>query len=274
MNLTLYEKCRKKQLLKQYTIIAFAIALFYAAVCTPVFIQGKTNVMLINSIFPIIWDVVMTAVNYIFYWVSFAYVLYFIAYFSLQNCKGILGIYLGVSLFLYSANLLSSLLTLNDFSAFRLNDLWDIAMYVLFDTLHMAAVVLIGSVLLLPIQKRAIRARSVALKKDPNAKLNLPKWLPFGSFFDLKNELMRSAFFASAISAGIHIFSRIVYDLFFGEPAGTADLLWMISAYISEILALIAGYLVIIFILNQLFFQEERKRNNYEAALQKLNKQD
>lgn len=267
MELTLYEKCRKKRLNLQYAIVIFSIALFYAAVITPLFIQGKTNIMLINSVFPVVWDVIKTAVEYLFYWVSFAYVLYFVSRFSIQNCKGILATYFGASVFLYSANLLSSLITLNDFSAFRLNDLKDVMMYVAFDSLHMAAVVLIAFAFLTPLQKRAIYAQRLTRKKDPNAALKLPQWLPFRSFFDLKNELMRTALCASAISAGIHICSRIIYDMFFGKPLGTADLLWMISAYVAEILAFVAGYLIIIFLLNQLYLKEELKKDSFHSSI-------
>ena len=269
MKLSLFEACRKKALLKQYTLIAFAIAVFYSVVCMPIRILGYTDVLLINSIFSVVWDLVVTFVIYAFYWVPFAYMLYLTSRFTIGNCKGFFGIYIGVSTFLYSASLLTQFLYLKNFYEFVLNDLLDIVMYVTFDAVQMGIVTLIAWCILRPLQERAKRAHRLALTKNPKAPLMMPQWLPFGSFFNLKNELMRCAFLASAVSAGIHILTRVRYDLFFGEPVNNVDLAWIIVSYFSEIVAFVVGYLVIVLILNQLYLKEEQKKDAYQKATAK-----
>ena len=174
-----------------------------------------------------------------------------------------LGIYLGASAFLYTANLISSCLV-NGFSDFVINDLLDILMYVAFDTLQMAVVVLIAWRVMKPSQERAVQMYLNTRGNDPDATLTMPRWLPFASVFDFKNPLLRSVYLASGVSAGLHILSRIRYDLFVGAPANTVDLVWMIFAYVSELLAFLIGTLVIILILNQLYFKEEQRRIAYE----------
>ena len=243
MELSLFEACRKKRLTLVYAITAFAIALFYAAVCTPIQIWAYSNILVSETVFLILGDGVVTAVGYAFYWVSFAFVLYFLSRFTAKSCKSVLGVYLGASAFLYLASLLSSCLV-NGFEDFVLNDLLDVLMYVGLDAAQMAIVFLIGWKL-----------------------INGRDSLPIPSLLQWKNPMARSAFLASAVSALIHIASRIRYDLFYGIPTDTADLLWMISAYVSELVALIVGYLLIVLLLNLLEAKEAERRKNYSESI-------
>ncbi len=236
MELSWFEACRKKRLTLTFALTAFAIALFYAAVCTPVQIWAYSNVLVSETVFLILWDGVVTAVGYSFYWVSFAFVLYFLSRFTIKNCKAVLGVYLGASAFLYLANLIASCLV-NGFSDFVLNDLLDVLMYVGLDAAQMAIVVLIGWKL-----------------------VNGVESLPLTSLFRWKNPMARSAFFAATVSPLVHIATRIRYDVFFGVPTDTADLLWMISAYLSELVAWIVGYLLIVLLLNYLDVKEAAKK--------------
>jgi hypothetical protein len=272
MKLSLFEAARKKALMRQYTLIAFSIALFYAIVCTPIRILGYTNVLFINSVFSVVWDLVVTAVNYAFYWISFAYMLYMVSRFTIGNCKGFFGVYIGASAFLYVASLLASFIYLGNFYEFVLNDLLDIVMTVGFDAVQMGIVALIACTLLRPHQERAMRAHRLALTKNPKAVLKMPQWLPFASFFDFGNPLMRSSLFSALVSSGIHILTRIRYDLFFGEPVNNVDLLWIIIYYASEIVAFVVGYLVLVLLLNHFYLKEDEKKQIYERATSKVRK--
>ena len=263
MELSLFDECRKKRLSITYALIIFATALFYAAVCTPIHIWAYSNILVSETAFLIIWDGVVTTVGYCFYWFSFSFVLYFISRFAVKNSKSVLGIYLGASAFLYTANLLSSCIV-NGFSDFVINDLLDILMYVAFDVLQMAIVVLLAWRFMKLSQDHAKQIYLLERSKDPNAELKMPKLLPFVSVFDFKNPLLRSVYYASAVSAGLHILSRVRYDLFVGMPADTVDLIWMIFAYVSELLAFLIGVFVIILILNQLYLKEEQRKFAYE----------
>lgn len=262
MTLSLFDACRKRRLTQLFSIVIFSVALFYAAVCMPVYWLASSNILLLESAFFIIWDGVATIVSYLFYWTAFAFMLYFASRFTLKNSKALLGVYLGASTFLYGSTLISYCLV-NGFSDFAVKDLLDILIYVSIDAVIMALAVLIAWRILKPMQDRAKRTYLQQLSQDPDAELKMPKWLPFVRLFDFKNELMRCAFFASSVSAGYHIISRIGYDIFFGAPGNTVDLLWMIFAYVSEIVALFVGYFVMLLILNQLDMKEEEKQINY-----------
>ena len=259
MELSLFEQCRKKRLVLTYAIIAFSIALFYAAVCTPIHLWAYSNILVSETAFLIIWDGVVTAVNYCFYWISFAFVLYFLSRFTVKNSKSVLGIYLGASAFLYMANLISSCLV-NGFADFVVNDLLDILMYLGLDALQMGIMLLVTWRILKPSQDRAMQTYLMECGNNPKAERKLPQYLPFVSFFDFKNPLLRSVFCASAVSAGFHILSRVRYDFFIGAPANTVDLVWMIFAYVSEIVAFLIGCLVMILLLNHLDHIESRKK--------------
>ncbi|MBQ9761246.1 MAG: hypothetical protein IJW16_07850 [Clostridia bacterium] len=258
MELSLLDRYRKKRLTLIYAVLIFGIALFYAAVCTPVHIWAYSNILVSETVFLIVWDGVVTAVNYLFYWVSFAFMLYFFARFTAKNSKSVLFVYLGASAFLYLANLLSSCIV-NGFADFVLNDLLDVLMYTALDAAQMAFAALLAWWALKPAQEHARRVYLKARGDDPEATLKMPRFLPFTRLFDLKNPLMRSAFLASAISAVFHIASRIRYDIFFGAPVNTADLLWMIFAYVSELIAWLVGYFIMILLLNHLDIREGKK---------------
>lgn len=260
MTLTFYEKCRKIRLLKQFTILILAISAFYAAVCTPVLIWAQSDILIADSVFLTVWDVVMTMVNYAFYWVSFAYILYAISKFTLGNCKSFLGFYFVASLFRYAANLLAACV-MDGFSMLYWSDLFNILLYVGLDAVQMGVVVLLVWLCVKNRQERAMLAHRRALAEDPNAPLKMPQWLPFTSLFDLKkNELVRAAFLTSTVPAVIHIASRIRYDIFIGAPASVADTVWMIVYYLSDVAAWLIGYLLIVFLLNQLHAFEEKKK--------------
>ena len=264
MTLSLFEKCRQTRLQKQYAIVIFAIALFYAAVCTPIYIWAYSDILISRSIFVTVWDVIVTAVNYSFYWISFSIVLYFMSRFTLKSCKGVLGIYVGACAFLYVANLLASCI-MNGFSALDGRDFLDVLMYVGLDALQMAIVVWIAYTLLSPAQILAQRKYAIEKAQNPDAMLKMPVWLPFGGLFCLQNKLMRAAFFASMVSFLVHALSRAIYDIFLlGAPRGLEDLLWMIFAYVSEIVAFFVGYFVIVLILNQLHVKEAQKTARFE----------
>ena len=258
MELSLLDRYRKKRLTLIYAVLIFGIALFYAAVCTPVHIWAYSNILVSETVFLIVWDGVVTAVNYLFYWVSFAFMLYFFARFTAKYSKSVLFVYLGASAFLYLANLLSSCIV-NGFADFVLNDLLDVLMYTALDAAQMAFAALLAWWALKPAQEHARRVYLKARGDDPEATLKMPRFLPFTRLFDLKNPLMRSAFLASAISAVFHIASRIRYDIFFGAPVNTADLLWMIFAYVSELIAWLVGYFIMILLLNHLDIREGKK---------------
>ena len=269
MELSLYEQCRKKRLLMRFSIWIFSAALLYSAVCMPIFIWAQSDIILSEGIFLTIWQMVSTVVNCIYYWIAFAYMLYFVSRFTVANCKSFFAIFIASSFALYAVSLLSSGLLVG-FEDFTLNDVWDILMYVAFDAIQMAIVTLIAWALLRHLQARSVRAYLFELTKNPKATLTMPQWLPFDRLFDRKNELMRASLFAAIIPAAGRLLSRLYYDIFFfGAPVGVADTVWMIFYYLADIALFVIGYLFIVLWLNRLDLCEDRRRDAYEKALEK-----
>ena len=235
MKLSLYEACRKKRLTAGATAIMIGIAFFYAAVCMPVLIWAKSDVVLEESIFLVVWELVSTAINYLFYWVSFSFMLYFAARFTLQNCKALLGWYVGACAVMYLVSLISSGV-LNGVTAFSLRDIGDVAMYVGFDSALMAIAVFVAWKVLGKAQEEAACEYVIKEPDDADDLSILPQFLPFTSYFNFKNTVMKALFWIVFIPSAWHLFSRLYYDIFFfGIPVDTVDLLWMIFYYVSEI---------------------------------------
>ena len=267
MKLSLYEICRKKRMTAGVVAIMIAVAFLYAAVCMPVFIWAKSDVLLADSIFLVVWELVSTAVNYLFYWVSFSFMLYFAARFTLQNSKSFLGGYVGACAVMYLVSLISSGV-INGVTAFSLRDIGDVVMYVGFDAALMAIAVLVTQKMLGREQENVACEYGIQKLNDADDLTILPQHLPFTSFFNFKNKLMKTLFWIILIPSAWHILSRLYYDIFFfGIPVDAVDLLWMIFYYVSEVITFFVGYFFSIFVLNFIFAREERKRAHYKEAI-------
>jgi hypothetical protein len=98
-----------------------------------------------------------------------------------------------------------------------------------------------------------VKARKATEGKNTGSVFNEKSlFYPFRKLVDLQNPLQRSAFFIAIVFTINKIVSQIITDFQIGAPTDTADLLWMIAAYISAFLLGFAAYLFIIFILIQL----------------------
>jgi hypothetical protein len=268
MKLSLYEACRRNRLTKRFAIWSFGIAFFYSAVCQPVLTWALSDYLIRESFFPIVWEMLGKVTNYLFYFFAFAYMLYLVSRFTLKNCYGFFAIYLASSAFLYTVSLISTCLLMG-FEDFVLNDLLDILMYVSFDAVQMGVAVLIAWGLLHKMQERSIRAYYLELTKNPSAEAVMPQWLPFESFYNRENKLMRASLFVSAIPALLSLMGRLYYDVFFyGIPMSTSDILWMIFSYVSDFAFILIGYLIVILLLNRIDMRENQRKQAYQKSYQ------
>ena len=79
--------------------------------------------------------------------------------------------------------------------------------------------------------------------------------------------MMKALFWMILIPSAWHLFSRLYYDIFFyGFPTDTADVLWMVFYYVSDIVTFFIGYFGSVLILNSLYAKEEKKREKYRKA--------
>ncbi len=107
-----------------------------------------------------------------------------------------------------------------------------------------------------------LKSKETTAVKNPGASFdkNLV-FYPFRKLFNLQNPLQRSAFFISIVFTVNKIVSQIITDIQIGAPTDTADLLWMVAAYISAFILGLAVYLFIIFILIQLNNRDIRMKH-------------
>ena len=82
----------------------------------------------------------------------------------------------------------------------------------------------------------------------------------------LKSIIVAAAAFLALIPSVIHLITRVIYDIWEGYvPHDGGDLLWMILGYLSEIIGFMAGYFVIILIINHLHMKAKKTEMLYEA---------
>lgn len=259
MELSLFESCRKKKLLVQFGIWLSAISVFYAAVFTPLFHVVSSNVLLINTVYPLLLDFGMQFLNYLFYWCSFAYVVYAFFRFGWEKGYAFLVIYAIVVLLRYPIDLIAGFCMTGIPTADTF--LFNYLPYLLID-IGMDLLLMLGLVLVL----RTIRNKQPYVVRSKRGKV-LRSNLPFSRMFDLKNPVQRAAFWAALIPACVQLLSRVLFDLAWGAPAGLTDLLWMITYYALDVVYALIGFFVIVLWLNRFYFNEEKARMEYEQPL-------
>ena len=250
--LTLFEKCRKTRMTLWFTLLVFGIAFFYAAVCTPIYIWGVSDILIADSAFPMIWDGVMLICNYSFYWVVFVFLFYMLFRFGFRNCGKIFVICGCVILFRYLANLLSGYLVTGFGESVA--SFWYDLPYMLLDVLFDCILICVFIWILY------VKQRNYTYQTGQGSEVLLRSNLPFEGFSPLRNPVQRSLLLGAMIPAGAQMISRVIYDIFYGAPTGIVDLLWMIVSYASDIMFFFVGYIVMLLLVNRLFFSEEKAR--------------
>jgi hypothetical protein len=96
-------------------------------------------------------------------------------------------------------------------------------------------------------------------------RLPICRWMPFASLLSFSNGMQRANLFVAAIPAVTQIVYRAIYDIaFYGVVRDLADLLWMISYYLADIISLFVGYFVMLLFFNKLYLQEEKARMDFQ----------
>jgi len=259
MPISVFDLCRKQKLTKGFLLSLCGISLFYAAVCTPVFHMLSSDILLQNSMYPLLLDFLMQFLNYLFYWVAFAFLLYTYFRFDVEKFRSFLWIYALVVVLRYLANLIAGFCMIE-------RPMWEdfLTMYlpyllldILLDLAQMGALIWI---------LRSVKRRGTMQARRKGGELLLTN-LPISGMFDFKNPISRSAFFASSIPAFVQLVSQIIFDLFYGAPTGLSDLLWMIFYYLLHAVYLFVGFLVLILLINHFYLNEEKARMEYEQPL-------
>ena len=205
----------------------------FAFIGTPVYHWVSSDILLKDLAIPNIWDIVQRSLQFAYYWVLFAVILFVSARRSYKACKNLLAVYAVTSFLRYFFSLLIGFLMLGGWDTFG----YDLS----FMLLDVAGDLLIGGLAWLLI---------ILLLKNKNGALY--EDTPMTVLFNLHNPISVTMLCMSAIPAVSSLVSRLIFDLFYGAPQSTYDLAWMILYYICDVLSALVGYLVIFLIYNKL----------------------
>lgn len=248
MTLSPLQSAQKKKTLKEYWILILALTFFYAIICVPISVVTRTDAVVIDSTFPLIWETVMQVLNYLFYWFSFAYLMYFIFSFGIGECKDFFVAY-GLTVCLrYGLNqfVTSYLYGFPSLDTFVANSLGEMVFFIVMDIIQMAIAVWITYLL-------------------SSLGVRLKQFMPFGKLFDFDNPLVKTSFKLAWIPATVMLLQRFVYDLgFVKEVSGTGSvflgILGILIFYLADLLCVLLGHFVILLFLNRFFKRDEKAR--------------
>ncbi|MBQ8433079.1 MAG: hypothetical protein IJX28_09375 [Clostridia bacterium] len=249
MELSLFDATRKKKALKSYGILILILTVFYAAVCTPVNLWITSDILIMQTVFPLLWDVLLNFVNILFYWISFAYLLFLFAFWGVKKQFAFFLTYGGIVVFRYCANLLASYCVVGfpEWEVF-----WSDALpYLLIDIGMDLVQMLIGVWI---------------VYSYVNCRKNTKDGLPIQKLFDATNPILRVVWKLAIIPAALMLLSRVIYDIYLGGAYGLTDLLWMITYYASDLISVLVGYFVILLFMNRFYLKEEEAKIEYDSS--------
>lgn len=257
----LYHEGRRKRITREFAILIFAIAALYAIVLTPLYSWTSSDILIAETGVPVVIAALLDICNFCFYWIAFGYLLWLSARFSLRVCVRFSVIYLLATLFRYCAAILAGYL-LNGFPTTLTDFTSDTLPYLAFDILLDLAFLGVAALLIYFLFEipNSERRKSAQELRSP-----LSAYLPFSSIFALKNRLLRVSLIVAAIPSVVQILYRIFYDVvFYGPPRDLADLLWIITYYLMDLISIAIGFFVILLFLNRAYFREEKALLEYE----------
>ncbi len=234
------------------------IAVFYVAICIPLLSWMNTDVLFVDTVWPLVLDLVMLLCDYAFYWITIAILIYSVYRFGLKKSGPLFGIYLGVVLLRHIASPFVSYLSMGEavprFDEFVSSDLIVIAVNVILELLMVLGVTL----LIYHLGNRWGRPTPASMLSH----------LPIQKLFDRQNPIARVAFFCSILPAGIHMVTRLIYDFsaLGGLPTYSLGWLDIILGYLSDLLFVLVGYFVATLLLNSFLLSEEKARMEFDSA--------
>lgn len=206
---------------QRYCLWLFCIAIFYAAVCTPVYQWSSADIAISSTVFPVIWDTLQSVIRFLFYWICAALML-----FTVQHGKSTRRVFLlagAASALLQLGSLAAGLLLMRDTDALG-NDLLDVGLSVLLDLLQLGVFRLVAH---LTLESKRTPARQ-------------------------ERSMTHAVLWCATTPSILQIVGRICYDIAIGLPTGKADLIWMIAYYLSDLVSIAVGYLIVLLLEDRL----------------------
>ena len=225
----------KKKLTLIGSVILLALSVFFFAVCTPISVWASSDILIAETVFPTIWDIFQTLIQFLIFWIAIAFFLLLSLSFGMKGTRLFVGWYALSAAIRYIGSLaVGNLMTSEMADAGRfLENLGYSGLDILFDCLQFGAIILAIYTVLL----RKSTAKSENITLFPQTFIRDP------------NRMHGAVLLAVAIPSLIRLLGRIRYDFFFGAPQNIADLLWMIFFYLADIASIAIGYCIVMFII-------------------------
>lgn len=258
MSQSLFDADRQSKMRRYFTVFLAACAGFYAVLYMPIYYLLSTNVLWVNSPLLLLWmELIAPLMNYTLYWGSFAFVIYHACRFGRSHLRYPIGMYALFTALRYLLGIVSymSVMGAIHWSEFFANDLFGMIFSILMDWLQMAFLLLT----LYLIERHAIKKDSIMGRDGELAR----RYLPLGRLFDLHNPILLTSLIISAVPAVIRVLERLYYDLDLilrlgMKVEGAGEVIVMVSYYVTDLLTVPLGCVVIALVLN-LFCRLEQK---------------
>ncbi len=210
------------------SISLFALALFYAVVCTPVY-QWSSSDIAVSEIFTTVWDFVQSLVHFALFWLSASLIL--LSVYRFGKVRAVLLLSIGADALLNIGSLVAGLIMMRDFDMLT-DDMIGVLVSIVLDACQILLFWLIAHL--------TVKAKNCD---------RIPT---------------RSVIFSALIPTVFQIINRIVYDISYGAPTGKSDLIVMIAYYLADVASFAVGYLVILLFIDRI--SKERQNEIIEKS--------
>ena len=241
MQMNVSETEKKKRIQRYGGLLMLAVTCFFVLVCTPVYVFSYADIMIRDTIFPVLWDFVQDAVLYLYYWIAFSFLIYLFARYSAKSTGFLVLVYVGCSFLKYFLSLLISNLIIPDWGSMDYH-------------LYYVSIDVFGDLVLLGIAFLICYLLLHRKRKEKNIKFD------FSKIFQASNLILRCAMLISVVLMVSRLGSRAIFDINAGAPLGTVDLFGMILYYLGDIGSGVIGYLLMFLILSKIDLRDESSK--------------
>lgn len=228
MKIGFHTETNEKRIALTGAVLLAAVALFYAAVWTPLATVINADVVYDGAVLSIVWDAVGSMVPFLFYWTAAAFLLYLSERWGRQWLFPVLAA--GASVLFNFGSLAAGLILMNGSETLGM-DLLGAGIPVLMDVAQIALFWLFSYLFL-------VRYRDGSRKQN--------------SAVPLRKRYARAMLCCAALPSLLSLLGRLRYDLAVGAPTGKADLIGMVVHYLADVASAAVGYLVIFLIVDRL----------------------
>ena len=259
MNEIIYKDLCKKTHLRKTMFFAGGIALFFAAIWTPAYHWIASDILLMMSPLPSIWDILKDVCHYLFYWVVLSGILYSYIHYGIEESKALFFSISVLSVVRYFANHVAGCFvigfpSINDFFEYYLP-------YILLDIVLELVLMTISVTFIHLLLKKHISVKATT----PERTTFLLGYLPHVTLFDLKNPIGKATMLVALVPSAFMILSRLIHDISAGFPIGLANTLLMLTFYIFDVLSVLLGYIIMIWLLHRSYMKDLKIKSEFES---------